>query len=783
MKNLYKKDDAKFYAELNESIVHHKKNCKSFKSFLNNKKFNTSVNKNNLNKFPYIHVSVFKRYSKNLVSIPNDQIVKKLSSSATSGMPSSIYLDKTALKDQSRMMGNILKNYLGDNRRPMIVYDLKPEKESISEIGARYAAIVGYLRFSNKVFFALKKVNSKIVLDVEGLENFINENNNIIHFGFTYIIFQYLLKQNNLNTIVNSQNNDCLIHIGGWKKLENEKISKENFNKLCEEKINTNIVIDIYGFTELMGINFPDCEFGWKHLPNNVKIIIRDEETRKEVKKGNSGLIQFISPFTKSYAGVSILTDDVGVLNKKKCKCGRETNSFKILGRKKKSEIRGCGDILANKFDDSNSPQKNKILFHNFFDKHIENIEDYIPELKSLHDIPAIVLCKMICKASSYWMNDPKLNTYKQQGLSFLVKWCSEKNLLKLLNESLLGNYTYLDGFQKSSINQYTQIRCNPKGLVSHWVAGNVPLLSMLILVQSIITKNKNIVKLSTQTENTLIHLLEPLNKIKINYLGTTYSGKRILHSLLICSFSRNDINENKLISQAADVKISWGGGNSMDAIKKLPSKTNCHNILFGPKTSFSIVSQDYLEFNNNHKRYFLKMARDISSFEQKACSSPHTIFYKGTQIDDFCSKLSKALDITLEMIPKVNMENEQSHILDAIEMGEFTGKVYKNKNNDWVIIKNDNFMLELPVFSRVIFVKQTNDLKSIYPLIHEEVQTISLGLIGKEKINIANDLSNLGVIRFPDTGLMTNFDNPWDGKLVISELVKFSTLGGPFLK
>lgn len=783
MKNLYKKDDTTFFNELNKSIIHHKKNCKSFKSFIDNKKFNTSVNKNNLNKFPYIHVSIFKRYSKNLVSIPSDQIVKKLSSSATSGMPSSIYLDKTALKDQSRMMGNILKNYLGDKRRPMIVYDLEPKKESIIEIGARYAAIAGYLRFSNKVFFALKKTNDKIVLDVEGLENFINENNNIIHFGFTYIIFQYLLNNNNFNPILNAQNNGSLIHIGGWKKLENEKISKENFNKLCEDKIGINNVIDIYGFTELMGINFPDCECGWKHLPNNVKIIIRDEQTRKEVKKGTPGLIQFISPFTKSYAGISILTDDIGVLNNKKCKCGRETDCFKILGRKKKSEIRGCGDILANKYNDSNSQTKNKILFHNFLEKSIENLEDYINELKSLNDIPTIVLCKMISKASINWLDDPKLNKYKQQGLSFLVKWCSEKNLLKLLNESLLGDYTYLDGFQKSSINDYTQIRCTPKGIVSHWVAGNVPLLSMLILVQSIITKNKNIVKLSAQTENTLIHLLEPLNKIKIKYLGKTYSGKRILQSCVICSFSRNDINENKLISKVADVKISWGGGNSMEAIKKLPSKTNCHNILFGPKTSFSIVSQDYLDFNNNYKRFFLKMARDISSFEQKACSSPHTIFYKGTQIDDFCSKLADALDVTLNIIPKIHVENEYSNVLDAIEMGEFTGKIWKNKNNDWVIIKNDNFMLELPVFSRVIFVKQSNDLKSIYPLIHDEVQTISLGLLGEEKINIANDLSNLGVIRFPDPGLMTNFDNPWDGKLVISELVKFSTLGGPFLK
>ena len=446
--------------------------------------------------------------------------------------------------------------------------------------------------------------------------------------------------------------------------------------------------------------------------------------------------------------------------------------------------MRGCGDILATKFNAINTDSENgDVLIHNFFGSNQLSMSESIKNLESLADIPTIVLCKMISKASLYWIDDPRLTAYKQQGLSFLARWCSEINLIKLLNESLLGNYKFLDNFQHSSINQSTQLKCIPKGNVSHWVAGNVPLLSMLILVQSIITKNKNIVKLSTQTENTLVYLLDPLKEINCKYLGITYSGKSILKSLIVSSFSRHNVLENNLISKFADVKIAWGGGNSIEGIKKLNTKTNCHNIFFGPKTSFSIISQDYLEFNNNKKRFFLKMSRDISSFEQKACSSPHTIFYKGSNIDGFCDALAKALDVTLDIIPKNNLNDDNQNISDAIEMGEFTGKIWKNENNDWVIINNDNFILELPVFSRVIFVKNVDKLERIYPLIYDEVQTVSLGLLGAEKMKIANALSNLGVIRFPDPGLMTNFDNPWDGKLVINELVKFSVLGGPFLK
>lgn len=781
MKNLYDNYDQKFYDDLNKAIVHHRENCFSFDKYLNSKKFVSVIDKNNINTLPYIHVSIFKRYSENLISVNKKDILKKLSSSATSGLPSTIYLDKDALSQQSKMMGDIMKDYLGNERRPMVIYDLEPKKDSINDIGARYAAIAGYLRFSKGTFFALKKNEGKIYLDIEGLKKFILNNDNIIHFGFTYIIFQYLLNTDfQVDLQKNNKSSSSLIHIGGWKKLEANKVSKKIFDKLCKEKLQINKVIDIYGFTELMGINFPDCEYGWKHLPNNVKLVVRDEKTRLPVKNENKGLLHFISPFTKSYAGVSILTDDVGIMSSEKCKCGRNTNKFKIIGRKKKSENRGCGDILSEKFQKS---EIEKPVIYNFFNEDELDLKKSIDQLISLKNIPTIVLVKMISEISKKWLTDKRLIDYRQQGLSFLIRWCSESNLLKLLNESLQGNYQYLDGFQHSNINEATQLKCSPKGLVSHWVAGNVPLLSMLILVQSIITKNNNIVKLSSSAQNTLIFLLDHLKNVKISYLGKKYLGKAILKSLLICKFSRENLKENIIISKVADVKISWGGGDSMVSIKNLPSKTNCHNMLFGPKTSFSLVSQDYLDYNNNFRRYFLKMARDISSFEQKACSSPHTIFYKGDNIDKFCSNLSSALDQTLKIIPKNIDDNDFQNITEAIELGDFIGDVYKNKDHKWVIIKNDNFILEKPVFSRVIFVKSIKDFDSINKLIYDEVQTVSLGLLGKEKLKVANALSDLGVIRFPDPGLMTNFDNPWDGKIVVNELVKFSVLGGPFLK
>ena len=52
----------------------------------------------------------------------------------------------------------------------------------------------------------------------------------------------------------------------------------------------------------------------------------------------------------KSYPGFSILTEDEGViLGEDDCLCGRKGKYFKILGRLKNAEVRGCSDTYERK--------------------------------------------------------------------------------------------------------------------------------------------------------------------------------------------------------------------------------------------------------------------------------------------------------------------------------------------------------------------------------------------------------------------------------------------------
>ena len=66
----------------------------------------------------------------------------------------------------------------------------------------------------------------------------------------------------------------------------------------------------------------------------------------KVKKDGNKGLVQLISLLPTSYPGHNILTEDIGLIsNIHDCSCSRLGKRFKIFGRLKKAEIRGCANV------------------------------------------------------------------------------------------------------------------------------------------------------------------------------------------------------------------------------------------------------------------------------------------------------------------------------------------------------------------------------------------------------------------------------------------------------
>ena len=93
------------------------------------------------------------------------------------------------------------------------------------------------------------------------------------------------------------------------------------------------------------------CERGHLHASNFSDVIIRRPLDFSLADVGERGIIQVVSVLPRSYPGHSLLTEDEGtILGEDDCPCGRKGKYFKIFGRLKNAEIRGCSDTYAAGF-------------------------------------------------------------------------------------------------------------------------------------------------------------------------------------------------------------------------------------------------------------------------------------------------------------------------------------------------------------------------------------------------------------------------------------------------
>jgi phenylacetate-coenzyme A ligase PaaK-like adenylate-forming protein len=110
-------------------------------------------------------------------------------------------------------------------------------------------------------------------------------------------------------------------------------------------------VIDYYGMVENVGVVYPDCECGNKHVPAFAEVIVRDPLTLAPVEAGQQGLVQVCSVLPTSFPGFLVLTDDMAeVIGYDGCACGRRGIHFRFARRVPKAEARGCGNLESTRY-------------------------------------------------------------------------------------------------------------------------------------------------------------------------------------------------------------------------------------------------------------------------------------------------------------------------------------------------------------------------------------------------------------------------------------------------
>lgn len=362
------------------------------------------------------------------------------------------------------------------------------------------------------------------------------------------------------------------------------------------------------------------------------------------------------------------------------------------------------------------------------------------------------------------------LKPYDKEICSFLDTFSSELNKVKNLNLypdiktlSFFCRAKNIEKFKKNFFKNNINLRLG-LGLVFHITPSNVPINFAYSLIFGLLTGNSNIIKVPSQNFVQIKIICDAINKV----LKKGFNN--IKKMIQIVRYQDND-EFTKIASLNCDVRIIWGGDNTVKKIRSFEINPRAFDLSFADRYSLSIINTQKLISLKSFeaRRLAEKFYNDTYLVDQNACSSPHLIIWFGenNQIvkDKFWLNLSNVVDKKYDLTDDMSMDKYTKFCKEAFsnKLGSFK----KYKNNVYTLnlrdIKKDIDLLR----GNYGFFYQINskNLKFLNKVINKKVQTLTYyGFQKKFFQKFFNNNLLEGIDRVVPIGQALNLDLVWDG-------------------
>lgn len=736
------------YSKILDSIDYNKEKVSSYKNL------------------PFLPVRLFKELS--LKSVSQDEIIKTMTSSGTSGQKTSkIYLDKVTASNQQKSMVKIVSNFTGSSRMPMIIIDCPSVVKNRQMFSARGAGILGFSLFGTKKIYAL---DDDMKLDVDGIREFLDKFNGqrILLFGFTFMVWQYFYKELlrlQEEGITFDLSNGILVHGGGWKKIVSESVSPEKFHQSLKNVCGIEHIHDYYGMVEQTGCIYMQCEYGHLHASIYSDVIVRHPEDFSECEVGERGILQVLSAIPESYPGHSLLTEDEGViLGEDDCPCGRKGKYFKIYGRLKNAEIRGCSDTFAadsvmNVANDSETLEKDVL----------DNVTYLVGNKEIIQEMPSVpIKCPFDTDIISFLNDLSKELLISKDAKAFpdivtLGFWIRNASINSLKERFMVHDKNEHIG----------------RGVVFHIAPSNVPVNYAYSLFSSLLCGNMNIVRIPSKNFPQVEIINKAINKVLDRYTD-------IKPYICLIRYG-HDKRINDVLSDMCDVRIIWGGDATITEIRRSVIPTHATEITFADRYSLAIIDADEYMRRISEKtdtdraasRIALDFYNDTYLSDQNACTSPRIVIWTGENRKD-------AKDIFWENLYKIVKEKYFFQAIQGVDklfisymaVVACVGVERKIKHEDNLLVRMKvsdltNKLMDYRGNSGYFYEYDCDDIIELRDLCNDaHCQTI--GLLGnKESIRPLLISGIKGVDRVVPIGHTMDFDLLWDGYNLAERLTR----------
>lgn len=320
------------------------------------------------------------------------------------------------------------------------------------------------------------------------------------------------------------------------------------------------------------------------------------------------------------------------------------------------------------------------------------------------------------------------------------------------------------------------------RGLCFQIAPSNTPISALYSTMYSYLAGNSNIVRFSKKSSGELQYLFTLMNE----HFNRGWELHRNYFSFISYDVDLNPIGNEITgeLSMAANVRVIWGGDETISAIKMLKTRPDCFDLVFPDKYSISVIDNHALmnassaEFDELAKKF----AYDAMYFEQNACSSPKMLFWVGGSEDVagdiFWNRVSSLIEkhIKRDVVDQFRAYESSAYLrctvdgakwkeYGQISVFEIIGPVSFSQEFD-LLIKNLAYGNFLSI--------QIKNFHELNKFISKKIQTISyFGF----NVGIFHEFINTEGIQFPERivkiGSALNMGSVWDGVDFIETLSK----------
>lgn len=307
------------------------------------------------------------------------------------------------------------------------------------------------------------------------------------------------------------------------------------------------------------------------------------------------------------------------------------------------------------------------------------------------------------------------------------------------------------------------------RGLCFHIAPSNIPINFAFSYFFGLLAGNSNIVRLPSKKYQQNIILCEIISSIIDKY-------PNIKKATTFVEYPRNS-NWTQIFSSMADVRMIWGGDETIRILKSYQTKPRCVDVCFCDRYSICIINADSIKNldSNALKNLANNFYNDTYSMDQNACSSPQILYWINDDLkarERFWEAVSKYAKAKYDLSDVVIIDKITNICNNAINFYDDIKSFKKDENILYRMEINKVKKLNLKGIGGLFYECALNDINELLFIITDKYQTITyFGLNPKDILEeiIKNNIR--GIDRIVPIGKAMDIGINWDGYDLITML------------